>query len=63
MKLRFFSHGPHEESDAEAHVGAALRPDPPLAKRLNRNALTLAAVIMGMTVLTVIVVLNPSKEA
>lgn len=63
MKLGFFSNGPREEAGADEHVGTALRPDPPIAKRLNRNALTLAAVIMGMTVLTVIVVLNPSKEA
>ncbi len=40
-----------------------LRPAPPIAKRLNRNALTVAAVIMGMTVLTAIVVLNPTKES
>jgi len=39
-----------------------LRPPPPLAKRLNRNALTVAAVIMGMTVLTAVVVLNPGRE-
>ena len=43
-------------------TGAPLRPLPPLAKRLNRNALTVAAVIMGMTVLTAIVVLNPSAD-
>ena len=43
-------------------TGAPLRPLPPLAKRLNRNALTVAAVIMGMTVLTAIVVLNPGAE-
>jgi type IV secretory pathway VirB10-like protein len=49
---------PVEDSDAES----ALRPAPPMAKRLNRNALTLAALIMGMTVLTAIVVLNPSKD-
>ena len=40
----------------------ALRPLPPLAKRLNRNALTVAAVLMGMTVLTAIVVVRPSHE-
>ena len=39
-----------------------LRPPLPLAKRLNRNALTVAAVIMGMTVLTAVVVLNPGRE-
>lgn len=49
---------PEPTSDA----GAPLRPIPPIAKRLNRNALTVAAVIMGMTVLTAIVVLNPRKE-
>ena len=43
-------------------VGGSLRPAPPLAKRLNRNALTVAAVIMGMTVLTAVVLLNPKKE-
>jgi type IV secretory pathway VirB10-like protein len=40
-----------------------LRPLPPLAKRLNRNALTVGAVIMGMTVLTAVVVVRPSREA
>jgi type IV secretion system protein TrbI len=39
-----------------------LRPLPPLAKRLNRNALTVAAVLMGMTVLTAIVVVRPSHD-
>ena len=38
-----------------------LRPPPPLAKRLNRNALTVAAVLMGMTVLTAVVVVRPSR--
>jgi type IV secretory pathway VirB10-like protein len=40
----------------------SLRPQPPLAKRLNRNALTVAAVIMGMTVLTAIVILSPGRN-
>lgn len=40
----------------------SLRPLPPVAKRLNRNALTVAAVIMGMTVLTAVVVLNPGRS-
>ena len=40
-----------------------LRPLPPLAKRLNRNALTVGAVIMGMTVITAVVVMRPSREA
>ena len=39
-----------------------LRPLPPLAKRLNRNALTVAAVLMGMTVLTAVVVVRPSHD-
>ena len=39
-----------------------LRPQPPLAKRLNRNALIVAAVLMGFTVLTAVVVLNPARE-
>ena len=39
-----------------------LPPKPPLAKRLNRNALTVAAVLMGMTVLTSIVVLNTGNS-
>ena len=42
---------------------ASLRPPPPLAKRLNRNALTVAAVIMGMTVLTAIVLLTPGRTS
>src|SRR5260370_27700296 len=40
-----------------------LRPMLPLAKRLNRNALIVSVVIMGMTVLTAVVVLHPSREA
>ena len=40
-----------------------LRPLLPLAKRLNRNALTVGAVILGMTVLTVVVVLHAGREA
>ena len=39
-----------------------LRPPPPLAKRLNRNALTVAAVLMGMTVLTAVVVVRPTRD-
>src|SRR5260370_29816930 len=41
-------------------ISPPLRPLPPLAKRLNRNALTVGAVIMGMTVLTAVVVVYPS---
>src|SRR3989442_4789781 len=40
-----------------------LRPLLPLAKRLNRNALIVSAVIMGMTVLTAVVVVHPTREA
>lgn len=35
---------------------------PPLAKRLNRNALTVAAVLMGMTVITSVIVFNTSSH-
>ncbi len=42
-------------------ISSPLRPLPPLAKRLNRNALTVGAVIMGMTVLTAVVVVHPSR--
>src|SRR5882672_2109075 len=40
-----------------------LRPLLPLAKRLNRNALIVSAVLMGMTVLTAVVVVHPTREA
>src|SRR2546422_10748658 len=44
---------------AASDPAAPLRPPPPpLAKRLNRNALTVAAGLIGMTVLTSVVVLN-----
>lgn len=39
------------------------RPFEPLATRLNRSALVLAAVVVGMTVLTAIVLLQPSRSA
>src|SRR5260370_16179413 len=47
-------------TDAETKSpGAPLSPPlAPLAKRLNRNALTVAAVLMGMTVLTSVVVVH-----
>ena len=54
--------GTSASSGGAGPTGAPLRPLPPLAKRLNRNALTVAAVIMGMTVLTAIVVLNPGTK-
>src|SRR6266571_1094956 len=40
-----------------------LRPLLPLAKRLNRNALIVSAVILGMTVLTAVVVVHSGSEA
>lgn len=39
------------------------QPPVPVAKRLNRNALTVAAVLMGITVLTALVVMKPGDEA
>ena len=63
MKAGFFSRSTRLSRDPIEEVSTPLRPAPPLAKRLNRNALTVAAVIMGMTVLTAIVLLNPSKES
>ena len=62
MKRRLFSRGNDAVSSGE-DAAASLRPAPPIAKRLNRNALTVAAVVMGMTVLTAIVVVSPSKQA
>ena len=61
MSTGFFSRKPAPDAGSSAGQ-VLLRPTPPLAKRLNRNALTVAAVIMGMTVLTAIVVMNPSHE-
>lgn len=62
MKTGFFARGTGLSRDPIEEVRAPFRPAPPLAKRLNRNALTVAAVIMGMTVLTAIVLMNPGKE-
>ena len=59
--MKFFSRRGPEPPGAAEQAAAELRPQPPLAKRLNRNALTVAAVIMGMTVLTAIVLLNPAR--
>lgn len=61
MKRRLFSRDNEAASSGE-DVTTSFRPGPPIAKRLNRNALTVAAVVMGMTVLTAIVVVSPSKE-
>jgi type IV secretory pathway VirB10-like protein len=62
MKSNFFSRRPDPSAGESSPSASPLRPSPPLAKRLNRNALTVAAVIMGMTVLTAVVVLNPGEE-
>lgn len=50
------------EDDFEAH-GSVAPPPLPLAKRLNRNALTVAAVLMGITVITSLVVFNTGNRA
>jgi type IV secretory pathway VirB10-like protein len=39
------------------------QPPLPVAKRLNRNALTVAAVLMGITVLTALVVMRPGADS
>ena len=39
-----------------------LKPAPPLAKRLNRNALVVAAVLGGVTALTAVVLVRPGRE-
>lgn len=60
MSPRFFS---RRRITADAvPATTSLRPPLPLAKRLNRNALTVAAVIMGMTVLTALVILSPRRR-
>lgn len=43
---------------ANAPRASLAPPQPPLAKRLNRNALTVAAVLMGMTVIASLVVMK-----
>ena len=53
--------GPHH--DVPAAVAMPLRPAPPLAKRLNRNALTVAAALAGLTVITVLVVTRPGRPS
>lgn len=59
---RLFSRSSDGAQENSAAGASPLRPMPPLAKRLNRNALTVAAVIMGMTVLTAVVLLNPGRD-
>src|SRR5258708_8011880 len=39
-----------------------LKPAPPLAKRLNRNALIVAGVLAGITALTAVVLVRPGRE-
>ena len=57
--LDLFASDPSATSGASPNTTAKLAPPaPPLAKRLNRNALTVAAVIMGMTVIACLVVLR-----
>jgi type IV secretory pathway VirB10-like protein len=45
-----------------AYATSIAPPLPPLAKRLNRNALTVAAVLMGITVITSLVVFNTGNH-
>ncbi len=53
-----------DSADASAtRTAPVLAPPPPLAKRLNRNALTVAAVIMGMTVIVSLVVFNSNDRS
>ncbi len=47
-----------EDARGEDQLSPLGPPRPPIAKRLNRNALTVAAVFMAMTVITAVVVLN-----
>ncbi len=54
--------GARETADRETGAPGPLRPLPPVARRLNRNALTVAAALAGVTVLTVLVVANPSRS-
>ena len=61
MRRRLFSRG-NDAASSSGDASTSFHPAPPIAKRLNRNALTVAAVVMGMTVLTAIVVVSPSKE-
>ncbi len=51
------------DGDSPRSPSRTLRPPIPVAKRLNRNALTVAAALAGVTVLTVLVVTNPSRPS
>lgn len=48
--------------EAPVSTPVPFRPTPPLAKRLNRNALTVAAALAGVTVITVLVVTRPTRS-
>ena len=62
--LDLFASDPSSTTHASASVSPTLAPPPPpLAKRLNRNALTVAAVIMGMTVIACLVVVRGDSRA
>ena len=49
---------PLDERGVEKRAEALLRPSPPAAKRLNRNALTVVAVILGLTVIVALVMIR-----
>lgn len=61
MSRRYLSRG--DATSSTENTVPTHRPAPPIAKRLNRNALMVAAVVMGMTVLTAVVVVSPTREA
>ena len=62
--LDLFAPDPSSTSNTSAPSATPLvPPPPPLAKRLNRNALTVAAVIMGMTVIACLVVVRGDSRA
>ena len=62
--LDLFAPDPSANGSASARATTTLAPPPPpLAKRLNRNALTVAAVIMGMTVIACLVVVRGDSRA
>jgi type IV secretion system protein VirB10 len=62
MSADLFSQPPDAAEQAQRADRPPLRPELPLAKRLNRNALTVAAVLMGITVVTALVMLRPSGD-
>jgi type IV secretory pathway VirB10-like protein len=56
--LDLFSNEPKMDEEQTVDDAPFAAPPPPVAKRLNRNALTVAAIIMGMTVIACLVVLR-----